>query len=200
MLIYKTINKINGKIYVGQTTKGEEVDYIGSGNILKHAIKKYGRENFKREIICKCRSIKRLNEMEKYWIKKLKSQDKKIGYNITAGGEFNPHGKYNGHYGNARSKETIKKISEAELGNKNHFFGKKHTKSSRLKMSIMKKLHTKYVYHFIDTKGKAYNNIQNLQTFISKYGMNQNQIKFKNRQFVEYKGWKIIRTNKNGKR
>jgi hypothetical protein len=50
--IYKTINIVNGKFYYGMhSTDNLEDDYIGSGQMLWHAIKKYGRENFKQEIL-----------------------------------------------------------------------------------------------------------------------------------------------------
>jgi len=51
--IYLTINWITGKKYIGQTN-GNENSYIGSGRILLKAIKKYGKENFTKEIICSC--------------------------------------------------------------------------------------------------------------------------------------------------
>jgi len=50
--IYKITNIINGKIYVGvHKTKDLEDGYMGSGKVLNRAIKKYGLENFKKEII-----------------------------------------------------------------------------------------------------------------------------------------------------
>lgn len=48
--------------------------------------KKYGLENFKKEIITEVNCEKDLNLLEKFWIKKLKSYDRKIGYNIAEGG------------------------------------------------------------------------------------------------------------------
>lgn len=50
MLIYKTTNKINGKIYIGQTSKDENVFYLGSGKTLLKAVKKYGKDNFDRKM------------------------------------------------------------------------------------------------------------------------------------------------------
>lgn len=86
MIIYKTICNINKKIYVGKDSKNNP-EYYGSGTLIKRAIKKYGKENFKKIILEKCANIEQLNEREIYWIKELKATDNKIGYNITAGGE-----------------------------------------------------------------------------------------------------------------
>ena len=63
MIIYKTINLITGKIYIGQTTKNDP-KYFGSGIWIKKAIKKYGKENFIREVLCECSSQDELNGME----------------------------------------------------------------------------------------------------------------------------------------
>lgn len=50
--IYQTTNNVNGKIYVGMhKTSNINDSYLGSGKILENAIKKYGRENFKKEIL-----------------------------------------------------------------------------------------------------------------------------------------------------
>lgn len=55
--------------------------------MITKAIKKYGKENFKKEIIEYCNTKKELDEREKYWIKYFKSDDRNIGYNIVAGGQ-----------------------------------------------------------------------------------------------------------------
>ncbi len=83
MIIYKTINLINGKFYIGKDSKNNP-DYFGSGIILKKAIKKYGKENFKKEILEYCNSEKELDQKEIFWIKKLNSIEN--GYNIALGG------------------------------------------------------------------------------------------------------------------
>lgn len=86
MIIYKTINLINNKIYIGQSLH-DDPNYLGSGKLLHHAIKKYGKENFKKEILELCDDINILDEREKFWIKELNAQNKEIGYNILEGGQ-----------------------------------------------------------------------------------------------------------------
>lgn len=85
MVIYKTINLINGKIYIGQDSKNDP-SYFGSGLILGKSIEKYGIKNFKKEIIEVCKTKQELNIREVFWIDKFKSTDKSIGYNISKGG------------------------------------------------------------------------------------------------------------------
>lgn len=113
-VIYKTTNLINGKIYIGQYS-GNNKNYLGSGKVLKRAIEKYGRDNFVREILEECDSIL-LDERETYWIQKLNSFDKKIGYNMTDTGRASFKGKQH-------SEETKKILSLQKMGEKNPRFG-----------------------------------------------------------------------------
>ena len=85
MIIYKTTNIINDKIYIGKDEKNDS-RYLGSGKILKAAIKKYGRLNFVKEILEKCNNREELCEREKYWIQLYNSQNTQFGYNIAMGG------------------------------------------------------------------------------------------------------------------
>jgi len=65
-ILYKTTNLINGKFYVGiHRTNDLNDNYLGSGKNLKIAISKYGRENFKREILKECSSYEELLVEEK---------------------------------------------------------------------------------------------------------------------------------------
>lgn len=156
MIIYKTTNLINGKIYVGKDKRNLD-SYLGSGLILKYAIEKYGRENFKKEILEKCDSNDLLCEREIYWIKELNATDKNVGYNIALGGAGgdtytnNPNydkivekltGENNGFYGKTHSNETIAKIIKNRIGKPAWNSGKKSIYSEET-ISKMKLAHSK---------------------------------------------------------
>ena len=63
--IYKTTNLSNGKQYIGSHDGDPFDSYIGSGKLIIKAIKKYGRGNFIREILEKCKPSK-LRETKSY--------------------------------------------------------------------------------------------------------------------------------------
>lgn len=82
-IIYKTTNLINGKFYIGKhKTKNIDDGYMGSGKLLKRAIKKYGVENFNTEVIHNCKSEKEMNLLEKILV----VPDAEINYNLCPGG------------------------------------------------------------------------------------------------------------------
>ena len=92
--IYKITNKLNNKIYIGQTTKTVEKRFQQHKNnsnkeyfsqiILYKAFNKYGIENFICETIEEVPNDK-LDEREKYWIEFYDSYSS--GYNATLGGK-----------------------------------------------------------------------------------------------------------------
>lgn len=51
-LVYKTVNKLKGEYYIGvHVTNDINDDYIGSGKRLSYSVRKYGRENFERQVL-----------------------------------------------------------------------------------------------------------------------------------------------------
>jgi len=87
MIIYKTTNLINGKIYIGKD-KHNDPNYYGSGKRFNDAVKCYGKENFKKDVIEYCTDYDHMSEREKYWINELDSLHiNGKGYNLTEGGE-----------------------------------------------------------------------------------------------------------------
>jgi hypothetical protein len=67
--IYITTNILNNKKYIGMRiySKGWE-NYLGSSKLLLKDILKYGKENFKREIIEECDNKKELQDKEIYYL------------------------------------------------------------------------------------------------------------------------------------
>jgi hypothetical protein len=86
MVIYLVTNLVNNKKYIGMDSINCPY-YLGSGLYIKKAIKKYGRENFKKEILQVCSSKKELIEAEKYWIDFYDAVSNKKFYNIREGGQ-----------------------------------------------------------------------------------------------------------------
>ena len=118
--IYLTTNLINNKKYIGQHY-GELTDsYIGSGNTLKKAIAKYGKENFKKEILEICDNYESMNLAERKWIEKYNAVYSEEFYNIAEGGfNSNPCAGMS----EEKQQERKRKISEANKGENNHFYG-----------------------------------------------------------------------------
>ena len=118
--MYFIQNLINGKRYVGQTTRTVEErfkEHAKADSHLGRAIRKYGVENFKYGVIKTCATAEELNYWEKYFIAALKTKSP-IGYNHTDGGDN----------GFTMSPETRAKLSAAGRG-------RKHSPESRAKMA-----------------------------------------------------------------
>lgn len=138
--VYITTNVINNKKYIGQRkySAGWE-SYLGSGVALKAAIKKYGRDNFIREIVYTATSEEDLNEVEYTLIAEYKAVESGEFYNLVDGGGTVT--------GMKHSAETKRGMSERNSGEKNYFYGKRfegasnpfygktHTDETRTKMS-----------------------------------------------------------------
>lgn len=99
--IYKIENKINQKIYVGQSINimrrwaAHKIDAFNKKlsqkykSALYSAIRKYGLQNFNFEILERC-SKEDLNRRENYWIQYYCSNNPNFGYNLTSGGDNPP--------------------------------------------------------------------------------------------------------------
>lgn len=115
--IYKITNKVNGKVYIGQTInfrkRSKEHFSTLRKNVhrnpyLQHSYNKYGEDAFQISAIRIC-SHEELDELEIHYIKKYNSLNKNVGYNMLTGG-------------NERRivpEEVKKKIGLAHKGRKN---------------------------------------------------------------------------------
>lgn len=153
-IVYIITNLINRKIYIGQDSYNRP-NYFGSGKILKNAIKKYGKNNFKKETLCYCQNDNELDKMETFWINEKDSTNPKIGYNIVKFGYSHVRGqipwnkgKIGGlsketlnkmrisHLKENLAKETIDKMRDGKLGKPGNARGCKHSEESKKKNSI----------------------------------------------------------------
>ena len=97
--IYKITNKLNGKIYIGQSNNIQRrfVEHQGKGSDSRIpvdvAIEKYGYQNFSYEVVEECLT-EQLNERETYWITYYNSVEN--GYNCSLGGNQQSTGENNG--------------------------------------------------------------------------------------------------------
>lgn len=127
--IYKITNLCNGKVYIGMhRTKSLDDGYMGSGKLLKVAIKKYGKENFQKEIleIFDNEEDMILKEKELVTDEFVLSED---NYNIMPGGKFGSLERNNLTFKSRKhSKDTIEKIRSAAVG-------RRHSDDSRKKIS-----------------------------------------------------------------
>lgn len=67
--IYKITNLINGKMYIGQhVTDNLDDGYMGSGLLMRRALKKYGKDNFRKEWLMFCEDQEELDYMERVFV------------------------------------------------------------------------------------------------------------------------------------
>jgi len=150
MIIYKTTNLINNKIYIGKDKKNNP-KYLGSGKLLKYAFKKYGKENFKKEIIQQCQTLEELNELETVWILKLESFKREIGYNIALGGEGGDTMSNNPEKCEIYKKHSIDMINWHDL-NIHPMKGKHHSLETKNKLQLTSSGENNGMYQHIYTE------------------------------------------------
>jgi group I intron endonuclease len=126
--IYKITHTDSGKCYIGQTVNLDERWYTHKNKIksncryLKHALNKYGVDNFQFTLLCICFD----KDMDKYEEQYMKSFDSKVpnGYNLRDGGNGGRH-----------HEETKQKISSSLKGKKrtdvSPWVGRKHSEETK---------------------------------------------------------------------
>lgn len=138
-ILYKTINLLNDKIYIGVHKLADtrhSKNYLGSGNVLKPAIKKYGKVNFTRtalfEFSCSEDAYKAEAEMvtEEFC-------SRENTYNIKVGGKGNS-GVRTGYKWSEERKAKISAAQSIAMKGNQYFLGKTHSQATKNKFSISK--------------------------------------------------------------
>ena len=148
--IYKTTNSINGKIYIGKhSTEDPNDSYMGSGVAFENAVKKYGKENFVKEILFTYDDEMEAFEKERELVT-LAFTKRTDNYNILVGGYGAPVGEANPMWGKTWSEEHKAEMSRRNSGEGNPMFGKvsamkgkKTSDETRKKQSESMKIHMK---------------------------------------------------------
>jgi len=160
-LIYKTTNLINNKFYIGaHETINVNDGYLGSGILLNKAIKKYGIENFKKEILKEFNNSSEMYEEEKNIVEKFLGNP--LCYNINSGGSGGwdyVNKNINNKNNPMKNPDIVKKCMDAnkKTRNKNK---EKYAKiaNENLKKAIAKNIgnkkpkHSKFMSEFMKNK------------------------------------------------
>ena len=150
-IIYKATNKIDGKVYIGQTIQSLSsrrnrhiADILRLDTYFSRALKKYGKENFIWEVLTECNSLKELNKTEIEMIEKYNTFES--GYNLTKGGEGQIGFKHSegakkkmskSSKGFKHSEESKRKMGKARKGENNSNYGKYGNKSPNAKKYVV---------------------------------------------------------------
>ena len=138
----------SGKIYIGVTIKKPEYRW-NHGRGYKNqpyfwnAIKKYGWENFKHEILYTNLTRYKASKLEHKLVEELKANKPEFGYNLNDGGIYN----YSSEYLSKKQKERFSALrqneaawndfckSQVRLGSQNAMYGKHHSEETKRKIS-----------------------------------------------------------------
>lgn len=138
--IYMTTNLITGEKYIGKHYGTEDDSYLGSGKILQRAILKYGKENFKRDILYISKNSEENNLKEKEFIKKFNAIEDRTFYNIAEGGD----GGDIFHILPIEQQEQLKEKARLRCsGSGNPMYGKHHSEETKDKLRQIDKSYTK---------------------------------------------------------
>lgn len=164
VLVYKYTNTINGKVYIGRTSQSIKARAGKNGSNYMdcrkfgEAIKQFGFDKFKCEVLAECSSLEDGDKFEKRFIRLYRSNKSEYGYNLEGGGRKNKlvpkstrkilssksHRRHSpewvekcaaGHRGMVHSISTREKMSKSQLRYRSTDLGKLHSEKLRIKLS-----------------------------------------------------------------
>ena len=131
-IIYKIINNVNGKHYIGQHTTNDPCDeYMGSGNLINKAKQKYDLSSFTKIILFDYDNFDDMNNKEKELVTLSSCYPyDPMSYNLMEGG-------HNGKL----TEETKKKLSESKKGEKNPYHKSHGRKNPIAGKTVLERFH-----------------------------------------------------------
>jgi group I intron endonuclease len=137
--IYITTNLITNEKYIGKHYGELDDNYLGSGKILQRAVTKYGKENFKRDILYISKDEKENCQKEREFIKAYNAVEDRNFYNIAEGGD----GGDIFHQLPLEQQEALRKqFSKKNSGSGNPMYGKHHSEETKEKLRQIDKSYT----------------------------------------------------------
>lgn len=193
--IYEHLNKINGKVYIGQTVNPQQrwkPNRYKTSTYFYAAITKYGWENFEHRILAQTEKYDQADILEKYYISFFDSRNPQKGYNILQGG--NSLGDYYSKEQNRKRQGELRKkyieqhpkykevlLDQLVLANskqnlekkrkkakENYKNGKSHLKAiNEARKKRVECIETRQIFDSLTEAAKAYNiNVSNLSAYI----------------------------------
>lgn len=149
-IVYKRTNKINGKVYIGITSRTPEQRLkqgYRDSQYIYNALKKYGSKNFETTILFSGLSKEEACQKEIEIIALYDSTNHTKGYNISKGGSAPMWGRHH-------TEEAKKRFSEQRMGENNSFYGKHHNRSKTPNNVPVICLNTLEIYPSISLAGE----------------------------------------------
>lgn len=190
--VYVSTNLVNGRQYVGDhsTDNLEKDKYFGSGKLINDAKRKYGKENFNREILEFFDTKQKAFDAQEKYIKEYKTHISEGGYNISRKGGNQVY--------SGMDETSREKIRQSKLGkplSKEH--KKKIAESQKGKMWVMSKDGRKNISEAM--KGKTQSDETKKKRSKSLKGRSYEELygKEKANEIKRMRREKMIETNKN---
>ena len=138
--LYEITHIPTGRYYRGITCKPIDSGYLGSGTRIKNAVRKYGKDEFRRVdhawFMYKDDAI----HAESQWVTEIEVEDPKC-FNLTVGGKgYRATWTNKDNTAKRMSKSALKRwsmtpVENRPVGERNPFYGKSHSDESRKKIS-----------------------------------------------------------------
>lgn len=167
--IYQILNKVNGKVYIGQSIninvrfsdhKNKLIKNCHHNKHLQDAFNKYCKDNFEFNVLEEV-PTENLTVREQYWLDIKKAYNRKFGYNIAICADSPSKGRVGTMLNRRHSELSIQKMRNSHKGQVSNMKGKHHTEATKqlirekhIGMRASVETKSKMSLHNVGMKGK----------------------------------------------